>query len=167
VSEMEMNTHQNALYTAMEFWSNGSFREDHFDGKNGFYRLSAKISIDPASDALGVLEYSHYVIGKLYQLSVRPSRVFIYDNMFDIEWHAIGNQVVSSKTQYMKLILQFAHFLEKNQFDNIDLQEGFFDDDPGGSIHEIPMNEVNFSPQFNKECFGSNGEIEVLCLIEF
>ncbi|MFC6040528.1 hypothetical protein ACFPYN_13965 [Paenisporosarcina macmurdoensis] len=159
-----MNTQKNALYTAMDFWSNGSFRDDHFDGENGLYRLSARIPLDPKSTVPRVLEYSHYLIGKLYELSVKPTRMFIHDNMFEVEWRAIGYQVVSSKAQYMELILHFAHFLERNQFDNIDLQLGFLSDCPVGSIHEIPMNDINFSPQFNIECFGSKGTIEVICI---
>jgi len=162
-----MNTQQNPLYTAMELWSNGSFREEHYDGENGLYRLSARIPLDPKSTALRVIEYSHYVIGKLYQLSVIPSRMFIYDDKFEIDWVANGYQVVSSKAQYMDLILHFAHFLEKNKLENIDIQTGFIDDCPGGNIHEISINEINFSPQFNKECFGSKGTIEVICIEEF
>jgi len=156
---------ESALHTAMNFWNDVSVREDHYNGRNSLYRLSAKVPLEPALTTEYLLNNSHYLRGLLSELPIRPSRIFIYDDMYEIEWFAKCYLVVSSKAQYMELILHFAQYLDENQFEHfrMDIQEGFVGDDPGSSIDGIPFYKINFSPKFINECFGNNGEIEVFC----
>jgi len=141
-------------------------REDHFDGENTLYRLAAYIPRDSNESMDKLVEYSHFLKDILSELPVRPYRLFIHKDCYEIDWAPVGCQVLSSRAQYAQLLLNFAKFLDEDYFCNlnIQIQLGSLGDDPLESIHGISNEDINFSPTFIPECFGNEGNIEVICL---
>ncbi|MBE4907870.1 hypothetical protein IMZ08_07360 [Bacillus luteolus] len=162
------NIEENFLDTRMfEEYLINQMREDHFNGLNGIDRLAAYIPINPNESLNDVIEFSHTLVDQLSNLPIRPTRIIIHDDMYEIDWGYNKYQVVVNETQYSKLIVDFCHYLNDycpSEW-NIGFQLGSLGDDPGPCIKGVPTDEINYSPRFNQDCFGNHGPIEVLSLI--
>ncbi|HDR7314291.1 hypothetical protein MXL46_19040 [Heyndrickxia sporothermodurans] len=141
-------------------------RSDHYDGVNAIYRLSACVSIPKGTSNDGVERQVKKVTKDLAKLSVRPNRIFIHDNMIEIDWYpkAYRYQMVMNRGQYVGLLLEFAEFLNKAPIQDLYIQDGFFDDDPEDSVRSVDNDLVNFFPEFNSKCFGAEDKesIEII-----
>lgn len=139
--------------------------EDHYSGEHSLYRLAAEIRFNTRLYPKEASDELKYVLNKLSNLPVRPDHLFVNGgDRWEVVWYAKEHQVVTSKKQYIQLILEFVSFLEEHPSPlfMMVMQEGFFWDDPNDCISGLPNEALNFSPQFNANCFGHEGEIEVI-----
>ncbi|OEH56402.1 hypothetical protein AQ616_02470 [Oceanobacillus sp. E9] len=128
-------------------------RSDHYDGVNGIYRFSAYLEIDDGDSEENYAKYLERVSEILSKLSVRPNRIYVCDNKFEIDWYPKGFQIVMTREQYLQLMLEFAAFLNDTEIPNFYINDGSFGDDPEEPVRSV-NNTVNFLPKFNSRCFG-------------
>lgn len=152
---------------ALHLIYDADMRKDHYDGEHSLYRLSAIITFNTRIYSTRTSREQGYILNYLSQLPVRPHHLFIKNGYtWEVAWYANHNQVVTSKKQYVQLILEFISFLEQHQAPLfiMEIQDGFLLDDPAERISGLPNEEINFSPTFNDICFGNDDEIEVIRL---
>jgi hypothetical protein len=139
-------------------------RSDHYDGINAIYRFPARVKIPEGTSADGLNRQLQKLIKDLSKLSVRPNRINIHDDMLEIDWYPKGYQMVMNRGQYAGLLLEFAEFLNKAPIRNLLIQEFYFGDDPEDSVRSVSNDMVNFFPEFNAACFGSEDKepIEII-----
>lgn len=135
-------------------------RDDHYDKENAIYRLSACVKISNSTTFSQV----YTLLYDLSKLEVRPRRLFLNENMLEVDWAPRGFQMVMNRGQYAGLVLEFAEFLNKTGIPDLVIQEGFFWDDPGESVKGVSADLINFFPTFNADCFGAkdNEPIEIM-----
>jgi len=152
-----MNNNEKAMNdkeVVMKAFQNDEVRDDHYDGQCGIYRLAADISMDVDNDFQGFYD-------KISQISIRPSRILIYNNYrVGIDWSPKGFQMVTSKHQYLNLVLDFVDYLHSISIDGLSVDTGMFCDDPDW-LSNNPIRNINAKPSFNKECFDYS-EIQVI-----
>lgn len=144
---------------------NADIRTDHYDGEHSLYRLAAYVPINQFVPNFYDSPELEYILTYLSNLPVKPHRIFVDGaGGVEVDWFANGAQVVTSKTQYVQLIMEFEWFLKvhSSAFFTLELQEGMFSDDPNERITGYPSEELNFKPKFNAECFGNDGVIEAI-----
>ncbi|MGD6960064.1 hypothetical protein ACQCWA_20860 [Rossellomorea aquimaris] len=129
-------------------------RSDHYDGVNAIYRLSAYLEMDDGDSEEDYAKYLERVIEILSKLSVRPNRIYVCDNKFEMDWYPKGFQMVMTRGQFSGLMLEFAEFLNNTQIPNFYINEGSFGDDPEETVRSDNNNMVNFFPRFNSRYFG-------------
>ncbi|ATO26990.1 hypothetical protein RA13_02320 [Bacillus atrophaeus] len=139
-------------------------RSDHYDGINAIYRLPAFVRIPEGNCGDGLERLLQKLVKDLSDLSVRPNRIFIHDDMIEIDWYTKGYQMVMNRGQYVGLLLEFAEFLNKAPIHGLLIQYGYFGDDPEDSVRSVSNDMVNFFPEFNSSCFGlkDNESIEII-----
>ncbi|MDR4316647.1 Uncharacterised protein [Niallia circulans] len=139
-------------------------RSDHYDGINAIYRLPACVKIPEGTCENGLERQLQKLIKDLSELSVRPNRIYIHDDMIEIDWYPKGYQMVMNRGQYVGLLLEFAEFLNKVPIQDLLIQDGYFGDDPEDSVRSVSNDMVNFFPEFNSNCFGlrDNESIEII-----
>lgn len=139
-------------------------RSDHYDGINAIYRLPACVKIPEGTCGDGLERLLQKLVKDLSNLSVRPNRIFIHDDLIEIDWYTKGYQMVMNRGQYVGLLLEFAEFLNKAPIQNLLIQDGYFGDDPEDSVRSVSNDMVNFFPEFNSSCFGlrDNESIEII-----
>lgn len=139
-------------------------RSDHYDGINAIYRLPACVKIPEGTCGDGLERFIQKLIKDLSEMSVRPNRIYIHDDMIEIDWYPKGYQMVMNRGQYAGLLLVYAEFLNKAPIRDLFIQEGYFGDDPEDSVRSVSNDSVNFFPEFNSKCFGAtNSEaIEII-----
>ena len=98
-------------------------RSDHYDGVNAIYRLPACVKIPKGTGVDGVERQLQKLIKDLSELSVRPNRIFIHDDMIEIDWYPKGYQMVMNRGQYAGLLLEFAESLNKAPIQDLLMQE--------------------------------------------
>lgn len=142
-----------------------AIREDQYDGEHSLYRMAATIYLNKnVPNFVESLELK-YIVNYLSNLPVRPHRVFVDDDRnISVDWFANGALVVSNKAQYVQLIMEFQMFLleHSSPFFTLELQNGFYNDDPNERITGYPIEELNLNPKFDAKCFGSNKKIKVI-----
>ncbi|WP_440614950.1 hypothetical protein [Bacillus subtilis] len=129
-------------------------RSDHYDGVNAIYRLPAYVKIPEGTCEDGLERQLQKLIKDLSELSVKPNRIYIYDDKLEIDWYPKGYQMVMSRGQYAGLLLEFAEFLNNAPIPDLYIQDGYFGDDPEDSVRAVSNDMVNFFPEFNSRCFG-------------
>jgi hypothetical protein len=144
-------------------------RSDHYDGINAIYRLPACVKIPDGTCGDGLKRQLQKLIKDLSKLSVRPNRIYIHDDMIEIDWYPKGYQMVMNRGQYAGLLLEYAEFLNKAPIRDLFIQDGYFGDDPEDSVRSVSNDLVNFFPEFNSKCFGATDSepIEVIDLGSF
>lgn len=150
------------IQTALKVLEPGYVSEDHYDGVHPIYRLAAYVKLDKNWSANRLDRYFRYLYRKLSKLSVRPNVIFIWDDKIVIDWYPRGIQMVMNIGQYAGLVLQFAKFLDNCHVKGLEILIGCFDDDPGDPVDYATHKDINFFPEFNAECFGSNRPIEIV-----
>lgn len=133
-------------------------REDHFDGVNAIYRLGAALELDSHMSQDGLERYLKKLKKQLKESGICPNRIFIFPGSIGIDWYPRGYQMVMNRGQYAGLYLQFAKYLDECPIRNIRIEEGCVDDDPEDSVKGVSNTEINFFPEFNEKCFGSEHE---------
>lgn len=144
---------------------NADISKEHYDGEHSLYRLAAYVCINRSVPNFYDSPEYKYILAYLSDLPVKPYRIFVDDTGgVAIDWFANGSLVVTSKAQYVQLIMEFQMFLQNHSsaFFTFEMQEGIFHDDPNERITSFPSEKLNFKPKFNAECFGSNNKIEVI-----
>jgi hypothetical protein len=164
--EETMIKEKSNLHKAISVLTPGYVREDHFDGVNAIYRLAAYIELDENLSKDGFCRQLQYLNRELSKLSVRPNSVYIFDNMIVINWYTRGFQMVMNRGQYAGLVLQFAKFLDTCHLKGLKILDECFNDDPEDAVKSVPNEDINFFPEFNEKCFGSNEPIEIVCFNE-
>jgi len=141
-------------------------RSDHYAGINAIYRLPACVKIPDGTCGDGLERLLQKLVKDLSNLSVRPNRIYIHDDMIEIDWYPKGYQMVMNRGQYVGLLLEFAEFLNKAPIQDLIIQKGFFDDDPEETVRSVSNEIINFFPEFNSSCFGlnDNESIEIIKL---
>ena len=89
-------------------------------------------------------------------MDVKANRIFIHDGKIEIDFYPKGFQMVMSRGQYAGLVFEFAEFLNNSSIQNLYIQSRFFLDDPDDSVKGVSNDMINFFPEFNQDCFGSN-----------
>lgn len=138
---------------------------DHYDGEHSLYRLAAYVPINQFVPYFYDSPELEYILTYLSTLPVRPHRIFVDGaGGVEVDWFANDALVVTSKAQYVQLIMEFQMFLQtySSSFFTLEMQEGIFSDDPNERITGYPSEELNFKPKFNAECFGNDGVIEAI-----
>lgn len=144
---------------------NADISKEHYDGEHSLYRLAAYLPINQFVPNFYDSPELEYILTYLSNLPIKPYRIFV-DGAGDvaIDWFANDALVVTSKAQYVQLIMEFQMFLQNysSPFFTLEMQEGIFSDDPNERITSYPSEELNFKPKFNAECFGCDGVMEVI-----
>lgn len=141
-------------------------REDHYDGKNELYRLTASLySITGKWINKGNIltkENIEDIKLLLSSLSIPPHRIFItYDNVV-VDWIPNGALVLNSKDEYLQLVLDFIAYLDKLDFVKFDTELDSFGDDPQEPYEDTENLRKVCYPKFTVENFGAiDREIEV------
>lgn len=130
-------------------------RGDHYDGINAIYRLAACVPIPKGSSPDGIRRQVRRLRKDLEKLEIRPNRIIIHDDMIEIDFYPKTYQMVMTIGQYIGLLIEFAEFLNKAPITDLNIQDGFFGDDPECSVRSIDNDLVNFFPEFNSTCFGA------------
>lgn len=144
---------------------NTDIRTDYYNGEYSLYRFAARINLNKFVPYFYDSPELKYILNYLSNLPVKPHRIFVdFTGSIDIDWFANNALVVTSKAQYVQLIMEFQLFLQtySSPFFSFELQEGMFSDDPNERITSYPSEELNFKPKFNAECFGCDGVIEAI-----
>ena len=129
--------------------------KSHYDGVHTIYRMAACVLFEENVTDNEIFARLQRLSEELKVLDVRANRIMVYDDMLEIDFYPKRSLMVMNKGQYAGLMLQFADFLEKSGLEDMFIQSGMYDDDPGDKIY--PSNEylVNHFPEFNSICFGS------------
>lgn len=129
-------------------------RTDHFNGRNGIFKLSANIEKKD-------VESVEWLIDELQALPIVPAALFIMSgDLINICWYPQGYLLLTSKEEYLTLCLNFASYLDK-------LNLGLTYD--RGSLHDDPVVEEDITadkkkyinPSFSEEVFSSASGITV------
>ena len=96
-------------------------REDHYNGANALYRLSAIVPISSNISTVEVYRQLNELINQLSTLKVKANRVLIKNHEFEIDFYPKGFQMVMSNGQYAGLQLEFAEFLNNSGINRIKL----------------------------------------------
>ncbi|MCE4049910.1 hypothetical protein [Bacillus sp. Au-Bac7] len=138
-------------------------RKDHCDGTNALYRLVASLSLDKTFSAKDFESYLLYLTKEFEKLDVRPNAICVLETKIDVIWYPRDFQMVMNRGQYAGLCLEFAEFLNKSHL-NLEIQEDSFSEDPEDRVKSVSNDIINFFPEFNARCFGSNEPIAILNL---
>lgn len=134
-------------------------REDHYNGVDAIYRLAACVPIVyEETSADGLRRQIKQLTKQLSLLDVQADRLYINEDMIEIDFHPKGFQMVMTRGQYVGLLLEFADFLDKSKIENIQIQDGFYYDDPETSVRTVSNDQINFFPEFNSKCFGKHSD---------
>ncbi|WP_142830251.1 hypothetical protein [Planococcus soli] len=137
-----------------------------YDGEYVIGRLAARVYVDNKDSSSEKEDLLQRLLIKLNCLSVRPNCVFKnYDN-FEVVWYPKGSQIVQNKYQYTNLLFDFRDYLDESPIDGISFINTF-GECPYNEIKVLTSENMNFFPQFNSNCFGSNKglAIDVIKLI--
>ena len=131
-------------------------REDHYNGANALYRLSATVTIPGIISTVELYRRLNELINQLSTLKVKANRVLIKNHEFEIDFYPKGFQMVMSNGQYAGLQLEFAEFLNNSGINGIKINSASFSDDPDESVKSVSSDFINFFPKFDSQCFGAN-----------
>lgn len=158
------NLHQFIIW--IQLLKSSPMREDHYDGVNALFRLSAVIDKDPLKGK-GQKRQLYELLQNIKTWSVVPNEIVVFTDRIEIHWYAKEYQMVMNQNQYLKLIIQFLFFLSNTQYKNIQFLKRCLMESPDRTVWGAPSGLINYSPVFSSESFGLVGEkIKVLILNE-
>ncbi|MEW4221072.1 hypothetical protein [Rossellomorea marisflavi] len=131
-------------------------RNDHYDGANAIYRLSARKNVPMEISRSNLLNYVKGLVENLSVQEVIANKVNIHKGFIEVEYYPKGYQMVMTKGQYVGLHLEFAEFIEKTNILGLEVQKTFLEDEPDYTVRAVANQEINFFPEFNSKCFGTS-----------
>lgn len=167
----ELITFSQNEYEVIKAFALDKVREDHYQDGNGIYRLSAMVTelggrkIINKVNTEETKENIKLFINILKLLKIRPCRVYTDFDYLIIDWSPNGDQVVTSREEYLRLSLEFARYIDSITFCTMSVHTNSFDDDPQFNEDGDISNYINnYSPHFLEESFGCNlgGDIIVV-----
>lgn len=164
--KMKSNEQKN-YQTALRMLDPLFCREDHCDGANAIYRLSALYYLEDDISEDGLEREIKKLIREVSKFSVRPDTLYVHESFIEIDWYPESYQMVMNRGQYIGLVVEFAKFLNECPIKLYINDECFYDDDPEFSVRIVNNDDINFFPQFNQKCFGLDPmhSIEVVNLL--
>ncbi|MCM3411128.1 MULTISPECIES: hypothetical protein [Bacillaceae] len=158
------NLHQFIIW--LQLLKSSPIREDHYDGINALYRLSAVIEKDSLGEKVSLGKQLYELLQNIETWSVVPNEIVVFPDRIEIHWYAKEFQMVMTRSQYLKLIIQFLFFLSNAQ-SNIQFLKRCLMESPDRTVWGAPNEMINYSPTFSSTSFGLEGEkIKVLILNE-
>lgn len=141
---------------------NDGVRPDHYDGKNGLFRLGAELNcvrgID--LDKNGLISDTDIEDIKLLlsAVDIPPSTFFIDDHCIYVDWTANGFLAIKSRKDYLKLALEFASYIDSLELFEFKVNTGMFDDDPVEyDEYTEKLRQIQL-PEFTAENYGASYE---------
>lgn len=143
----------------MEVFARDCVDCDHYESGNEIYRYSAYKYCDLSGKTLkeAIVE----LLDNLNSIEIRPSRILIWGCNIEIDWTPKPYQVVTSRDEYLQLSLHFAQYLDKINIQDLKINTGSFLDD-SYEIPEYDKEKIKYNPEFDKNCFGWDDEIEII-----
>lgn len=137
-----------------------------YDGEYVIGRLAARVYVDNKNSSSEKEDLLQQLLKQLTSLSVRPNCVFKQYDGFEVAWYPKGSQIVQGKQHYMELASEFKDYLNESPIDGMTYIRTF-GECPYIEVKALTSENMNFLPQFNSNCFGSNkGQaIDVIKLI--
>lgn len=131
-------------------FTNGYVNKDHYQVKGSTFERFSATKTFGTNITKDIFEEQ---LASILQMKVIPNQIFIHEDMMDLTFWPRKYFYFKNKTEYLKLMLKFADFIEGSGIEGLKVNLGSLDDSAEEPINDL---EVRKDIEFNKHEFGSN-----------